>query len=236
MSVLKFFDCNCCFGRKGIINPGSYYKAEDLVNRMEYYGIYKALVYHTMAREYSPAVGNDLLMEEIKPYSCLEPVWAVMPHHTGEFPPPDLLISKMRKNKVRAVTMFPSAADHDYSLAEWNSGELLSALEKNGILLIIGLEQFTSWNDIHDLCSRYRQLNIIITNLNYRVDRNLYPLLKKFDNLYIEISGYKVHQGIEEICRAFGANRMIYGSNSPLFTAAASICLLNYMFIELYVY
>ena len=76
-----------------------------------------------------------MLNDEIKPYNLLEPLWTVMPHHTGEFLPPEELILEMKKNQARAATMFPAMVDHGYSLADWNSGELLSALEKSGILL-----------------------------------------------------------------------------------------------------
>lgn len=45
MKELEFFDCNCSFGMRSIRYPGSFYKIEDLVNKMEYYGIKRALVY-----------------------------------------------------------------------------------------------------------------------------------------------------------------------------------------------
>lgn len=228
MDIIRYFDCNCSFGMRGIVNPRSFYKAEDLVKKMEYYGIKKALVYHSMAREYHPKIGNQMLMEEIRQYNFLEPVWTVMPNHTAEFIEPSELIKDMKTNNIRIVTMFPAAADQGFSLAEWNCGGLLGEIEKYRIPLIIGFEQFTSWNEIHDFCSLHPELKLILTNINYRAARNLYALLKKFDNLYIETSGLKMHCGIEDFCTAFGAKRLVYGSAMPVMSGSASVSMLNY--------
>lgn len=222
-----FFDCNCSFGMRGILNPGSFYKVEDLLSRMSRYGIKRALVYHSMAREYNPSTGNQMLVDEIGKHSSLIPVWAVMHHHTGEFPEPERLIRNMRDQGIRAVTMFPAMTDHGFSMEEWNCGELLYILEKHRIPLFMGLDQIT-WNELHDLLGHHPELPVIITNVSYRINRNLYALLKKFNNLHIETNGYKVHYGIEEICKVFGAHRLIFGSGMPVFSGASAVSLVNY--------
>ena len=229
MDRIRFFDCNCSYGRRAVVNPGSFFRLEELVGKMEHYGIEKALVYHSLARENSPAVGNRMLREEIAEYSCMEAVWTVMPHHTGEFSPPEVFINEMKLNGARTAVMFPSAADHGYSLSEWNCGDLLGALEQYGIPLIIGLEQFAgSWDGVHGLCSSHPQLKMILTGVNYRTNRNLYPIMKKFSNIYIELSGYKVHSGIEEVCELFGAKRLVFGTGMPVYSGGSAVSMLNY--------
>lgn len=227
MEELQYFDCNCSFGMRGIVEPGSFHKAGDLVERMRHYGIKRALVYHSMAREYNPAVGNSMLMKEITDDPSFYPLWVVMPHHTGEFPEPEELRRRMKEYNVRAVRMFPAPAEHCYSLARWNCGELLSMLEACKIPLFIGLAQL-DWERLHELCSDYPGLKIIVTELGYSVDRDLYPLLKKFENLYIETTGYKVHSGIEEICGRFGAHRLIFGSRMPEYSGGSAVSMINY--------
>ena len=76
---------------------------------MEEYRIEKALVLHSIAREHDPAVGNARLLEEIKGHDQLIPVWAVMPHHTGEMDAPDVLTEKMLSSGVKAAALFPSS-------------------------------------------------------------------------------------------------------------------------------
>ena len=224
---LEFFDCDCFFGKRSVVNPGSFYKLEDLTERMKFHGICKALVYHSMAREYNPVVGNDMLLKEIGGNLELYPVWVIMHHHTGEFPKPDTLLFKMKENNIRAVRMFPGNSDHAYSIAGWNCGELFSMLEAKGIPLLIGMDQLT-WDDLHTLCSDFPALPVILSGAGYGSDRNLYALLEKCVNLYIETIGYKPHNGIEEICRVFGANRLIFGSGMPLFSAGSAVSMVNY--------
>jgi predicted TIM-barrel fold metal-dependent hydrolase len=212
---------------RAIVDPGSFYKIEDLVKRMSHYGIKKALVYHSMAHEYNPDMGNKMLMEQIADYSLFYPLWVVMPHHTGEFHEPDKLRKQMKENGVKAVKIFPGLNDHAYSIERWNCGELFTTLETCRVPLFIGLNQL-NWNELHDLCGSYPQMNIILTELSYSADRNLYPLLKKFENLNIETTGYKVHNGIEEICSRFGAHRLFFGSRLPEYSGGSAVSMINY--------
>lgn len=231
MEPLTYFDCNSSLGRRGIVHPGSFVHPEDLIDKMDRYGIERALVYHSLAREYDPAAGNRMLMDELArlPANRLAPVWVVMPHHTGEFPHPRELVGDLKTHGVRAVAMFPSAQDHGYSLADWNCGELFGTLESCRIPLFIGWDQFGGeWNVLHALCAGYPQLPVVLTGVTYRLDRNLYPLLHKCGNLRLELSGYKVHNGIEEICARFSAHRVLFGSGMPVFSGASAAAMLNY--------
>ena len=227
MEEIKYFDCNCNFGMRGVIDPGSFYKVEDLKKRMEHYGISKALVYHSLAREYSPMVGNAMLMDEIQKYPEFYPMWAVMPHHTNEFYTPSELKEKLRINNVRAVCIFPGVSEQFFSTENWICGELFKMLESCKIPLFAGMTQL-GFSEIARICTEYPGLTIILTDLSYSIDRNLYGLLGSFKNLNIEISGYKVHNGIEEICEKFGADRMIFGSKMPEFSGGAAVSMVNY--------
>jgi hypothetical protein len=124
MEPLDFFDCNCSFGMRSVKYPESFFALDELIKNMNNYGIKKALVYHSMAREYDIATGNKMLMNEIADYPCLYPVWVVMHHHTGEFPTSDLLKVQLKENNIKAVRIFPSVSDHGYSISDWNCGEL----------------------------------------------------------------------------------------------------------------
>ena len=227
MKPLPFFDCNCSFGARGIVNPGSFWKVEDLIRKMECYGIRKALVYHAMAREYNPLEGNRMLMDEIGRYPQLIPVWVAAPHHTGEFPKAEELEKQLMVNGVRAVRIFPAALEHNYCIAAWNCGELFTMLQSCGIPLFIGLDQL-DWGQIYTLCSEYADLKVVLMDVDYGIDRNLYALLKQFDNLYIETHRYKVHYGIEEICGRFGAHRLLFGSGLPVYSGASAVSMINY--------
>jgi predicted TIM-barrel fold metal-dependent hydrolase len=58
--------------------------------------------------------------------------------------------------------------------------------------------------------------------------RNLYPLLERHSNLYLETSTYMVHRGIEEFVRLFGAERLLFGSRYAAYAPGAAVAGLMY--------
>ena len=75
MDSVRFFDCSSMIGRRRIKDPSSFYETDELIRKMKYCGIESAMVYHSLASEYSPAVGNQMLMEEIKDFPFFMGVW-----------------------------------------------------------------------------------------------------------------------------------------------------------------
>jgi predicted TIM-barrel fold metal-dependent hydrolase len=207
--------------------PGSFHRREDLVGAMARYGIGNALVYHSLAREYNPQLGNGEVLKETGQEPALFPAWVVLPHHTGEFPEPKKLVAMMKAANVRAARMFPAEWEQQFSLAEWNCGALFSTLEEHRVPLFIGLDQ-VDWRSIQELLSRHPALDVVLTDVSYRIDRNVYALLDRHARLSIETIGYKVHRGIEEICRRFGAERLVFGSGMPVYSGAAAVTMIRY--------
>lgn len=228
MEKIKFFDCHCAVGRRMVKNPGSFHETDELLRKMELYGIDNAMVYHTMAKDYAPVIGNQMLMDEIIDHPNLKAVWVVLPHHTGEFPDPAELEKQLKLHNISAVRIFPSGHDHGFSLKDWCSGELLRMLEECRIPMMIGLNQLSSWDSLHDLLFDYPNLRVILTDLHYNCGRNLYPLFKKFEHLYVETIGFKVFDGIEDVCKRFGAERLIFGSCAPLYSGGAAVGMITY--------
>ena len=225
---LSFFDCDCILGRRNKVQPGSFWETDQLLAEMDRLGIAKALVYHAEALEYHPTPGNFTLMEEIKDQPRLEPVWIVLPNHTGDFFEPDELIGLLKQHDVHFVRMFPSANNHNYAFTEWCCGALFAALEQAGVTLMIGLDQ-TNWEGIRAVAMAHPKLKILVANVAYREDRNLYPVLKQCENIYIETLAYKTTGGIDEVARRFGVERLVYGSGLPIFSAAAATAMIRYL-------
>lgn len=232
--MISFLDSNCVIGRRSIRRSGhpgeaETYLLQDLLTEMDYTGIGDALVYHSLAKEYVPMLGNRKLMDEISGNDRLHPCWVLMPSNTGEMPPPEALVGEMQELGVKAARLFPS--QHSYSLSDWCSGELLKELEKHSIVVIMEIDQI-GWDGLHGLCSRYPELPLIITNLSYRINRYLYPLMEKFENLYVETSGYHMHKGIESLCQRFGAERLIFGTRMPYFIPGPGVSMINYSLVN----
>ena len=228
MNELSFFDCNCQIGRYGVKHPEAFTTADELVKEMEYIGISEALAYHSMAKEYAPAVGNEMLLAEIE-NKPIRPCWVVMPHHTGEMPQPYELVARMKQKGVRAVRAFPAL--HQFRLSDWCSGELLEMIDANRIPLFLDLDQ-TSWDEIATILKDHPWLNLVLLRTSYRIDRYIYPLFERYEHLRIEAATYQVNCGIEEICSRFGAKRLLFGTGLPFTEAGPSIAQITYAEID----
>lgn len=225
---MTFFDANVCYG--GVKTPSQAvdYSLDALLRRMKEYNIEKALVVHSMAREHDAPTGNELLMKEIKGHDCLLPVWVLLPHHTGEMEEPGTLTERMVKEGVKAATMLPSVAFHSFSMRRWSVGPLLDALCERRIPLIIGIEQVGGMEGLAQLALENPSLPIIATNVAYRADRFLYPLMEQTKNLYVETSSYKPYFGLQEFVKRFGAERLVFGSGMPAIDPAASAAVVTW--------
>jgi predicted TIM-barrel fold metal-dependent hydrolase len=216
----NYFDCNGEIGIRRVINPGSFYETEELLRKMDYYGIGEALVHHSLAEGYHPQTGNARLMDEIKDIPRLHPVWVAMPHFTGEFPAPDALREAMKENGVKAVRMFPQT--HGYSVSDWICGPLFDMLATYRVPLFIGSDQITPDN-LHSVMVNHPALTVVLTHIHYNNTRNLYALLSNFKNLHLETIGFKPLEGIEDVCKKFGAERLIFGTGAPLYSGGAAV-------------
>jgi len=188
-------------------------------------GISRALAIHALAKELAPVEGNELIVALARDFQWIEPCWVVMPHHTGEMPAPENLLPEMRKNGVRSARLFPSL--HGWRMNEYGAGELLSALEAACVPALVDLDQ-TNWDEVDQVCAAHPALPLVVVRVTYRIDRTLYPLLEKHQNLSIEISGYQPHRAIEEIAGRFGAHRLLFGTGLPVFEPGSAVGMVTY--------
>jgi hypothetical protein len=220
----EFWDCNTFIGQRvgRRLAPAYEVTPGRLVDEMDRLGIAAAMSYHVLSHEHAPVVGNGRLLSELQGNPRLLPVWVVMPEHTDELPPPRTLVHEMLDAGVHMARMFPATnlSGHRFSLADWSVGGLLTELAAHRIPLVLDFKLFRRdeppWDSIVDICERHPALPVVLVDVQGRNNRNLYPLLAKLPNLYIETAGLNVHHGIEDVCRRFGAERLLFGSGYPI--------------------
>jgi len=240
---LELFDANCFYGRAKSPGAKQIKKIEDLYTEMEFYGIKEALVYHISAKEEHFAVGNETLANELNDTRRLHLVCTAIPHHTGEIDSPDAFFKEMKSQGFCACRLFPRY--HGFFLNKTVCGEMLNTLERYRMPLIIdhfegvtwesidktsiaeiqrSLEGVT-WDRIEQVLLAFPNLPLIVTNVmnGYGQERYFYPLLKFHKNLYLETSTLQVAGSLENICRVFGAERLIFGSGLPLINPGGPI-------------
>ena len=230
MSDLQFFDAHCYVGRYKIFRPGSFYRTEDLLRRMEHFGISEALVTHAMSREHHPIDGNAAVMEETRSHPNLHPCWALLPPASKELPKPGELIPEMIARGVRVAKLFYGS--YSFPISEWCIGELLAEMEAHRVPTFLDPNfEFdtwemdkSDWDGVDALCRAHPGLPVILSEARFRSsNRLLYHLLERRPNLHIELSGYWAYHGIEFITREFGANRLIFGTRMPVRDPACAI-------------
>jgi Predicted metal-dependent hydrolase of the TIM-barrel fold len=221
LDEIQFFDSNVMLGEQSTIIKGRIYRTVDIINRLSECGIKEALVYHNCSVNNNPLLGNDLIIEEIKGFDSIYPVWALLPFTTMELGTPYEVREGLIKNKIKGVLLSPST--HGYVLSNWCLGDLLEMLESLRMPVFIELDKDISWNELHSILSSFPNLSIILRGAHYGSSRVLYRLLDRHSNLYVETWSYQLFFGIEEIVKNFGAGRMIFGSNAPVYTPGASL-------------
>lgn len=219
--MLDFFDCNVGLGKPRVPMPGGVLDTPKLLAEMDRYGIGEALVYHFFAKRHAPGRGNALVSEAAAGSDRLHPCWVLLPPGTGEMPPLGTLAEQMRAGGVRAVRIAPEAAAHKYSLARVVCGELFDWLAEARIPVFVE-QGAIPWGDVDRLMEGYPGLRLVLVDVMYRINRDLYPRLRAYEGLYVETSGFQQHCGIQDVCERFGPGRLLFGSRLPLLCGGAA--------------
>jgi len=226
---LKFFDCNACFGRP-IIRPIRFAEtAEDLLREMDFFSIDEALVFHSMQRDDSPVVGNEILLKEIEGFERLHGTFAILPLQTGELGSPEIILEKMKTRGIRAFRAFPS--EHKYLMTRTALGVLYELMIERSIPLFISVNEscggISGWYLIENILSDAPDLTLVVTEHgSWGHDRFFRPLIEKYENLYLDISRYELDGGISDFCAKYGAERLLFGTGFPQWNPGGPILML----------
>ncbi len=202
--------------------------AREILDRLKPMGISRALVHSALSKELHPVEGNAAVLEEVKD-TPLVPCWSALPAATHELAPPDQFIKQMRANGVGALRLFPLT--HSYVLSDWCMGTLYEALEADRVPIFVEVAQ-TSMDQVASALHAFPKLRMILVRPAYRGDRMIYPLMERYEHLYIETSNYVASGGIEEVCRRFGSRRLVFGTGLPYYEPGAAVSSVTYAEID----
>jgi len=222
---LFFFDCNCMIGKRADRREGEPWSLEELLADMNTCGISEALVTHALSRDYDPAAGNQEISRLVAGTRVLHGCWAILPPSSGEIPAPNAFLREMLAKGIDAAIAYPHA--HNYSLAGWSVGPLLSALENYRMPLLLPFGQ-SDWEEIERLCGEHTSLPVIVTGLNYRQLRFLLPLWEKYHNLFVDLSWFSIHDGLAYLAERGVLRQVLFGTNYPLYEPGAAVTMVTY--------
>ncbi|MPY90613.1 MAG: amidohydrolase family protein [Luteitalea sp.] len=224
---VDYFDCSAFVGRWAVPHTAAFYTAAELVRHMDYYGIDQALVWHAAGQAASPTIGNRLLMEEIAGHSRLHPVWGLLPEFFQTSETRRMILQSLQNHQVRAVRISPAPNHHHYSIRSWVCGPMFEALAERHIPLFMERDE-VGWNDWAEVLQTWPALPVVLVNPGYRNERHLYPLLERYPQFYLEASTFVGHRRLEALMHRFGAGRLLFGTQMPVWDPGAILSVLAY--------
>lgn len=231
---MKLFDCNACFGNEMInhecVNHENFIvlekvalakTAEELLERMDDMEISQSIVWHKAQYELDATAGNTKLLEETAGLrERLIPSWTILPDITDEQYRPKVFFPEMKKHGVKVLRAFP--VQDRYLLNDVTMGEQLSLISEQKIPLFLSPQ--TGFEYIYEVLKEFPDLTVVLVNIGWWPSaRLIYPLLARYQNVYFETGDFSMLHGYEEVCRKFGSERLLFGTNFPTNTMAGSI-------------
>ena len=211
-----FFDCNCMYGR--MLSPPLRHAVttDDLLAEMDFCGVEESLVLSSASLQDAQVTGNELVRRDTANRSRLHPTWALLPTQTRELGSGEEFLARMSTAGVRALHAFPEP--HNYLLGRIGCGDLLTLLQAHRVPVIV---HRYDWTKLTDLLTAFPGLVLVQTAVgSWGFDRLVRPLLEAFPNFYFEISNYQEAGGLEDHCRRYGPERLLFGTNYPYFNMA----------------
>jgi predicted TIM-barrel fold metal-dependent hydrolase len=187
--------------------------APEFVARMDSLGIARAVVSHTMSWRHDPAKGNARIVDELAGHDRLSPCWVALPGSCGELPAPRRFVEQARAAGVVATRVYPE--DHGFDLAGPDFAGYADAFEDARLPVMVDIAQ-TSWAAVETVASAHPELPLIVGEIGYRLLREAAGVLGRNENVFVDLSGFTTHEGLEWLCARFGPRRVVFGTGAPL--------------------
>jgi len=207
-----FFDAFTRFGPKPGQHSAQSWTLTHLIEEMRHCSISGALVTSTATTLYDAMLENHRLCEQLASHDFLFPAWNVLPHWTGECPPPDRLIQLMEQADVRAVTLSPKT--NGWDLNSHYSMPLLDALQANCIPVIFDCRSEVEMPELEQLLARFPTLPVLLIGVSWTKQRAVTPLLLHNRNLHIAFDHFQVNRGLEWLVAHNCADQLVFASNA----------------------
>jgi predicted TIM-barrel fold metal-dependent hydrolase len=212
----EFFDANAALGS---MQRGTWRPATDraaMLAAMDLAGIERALVWHLGQLDWSVPEGNELTSAAVAGEGRLWGCWTLLPPQTGELPPVAQLLERMKRERIRAVRLFPG--EHRYVAGRTALGPLLDTLRRRRVPVFLSLERGgVDYPLVDRLLAEFPGLPCVLCDVGvWGVDRFTRPLLERHPGLVLETSCLTLQDGVlDALVRDYGAGRLAFGTGFP---------------------
>lgn len=212
------YDVNCFYGYWP--NQSSCIVGRRDLRSLKALGIERFCMSSTKAIFWDWRSGNDEILAFAAKNPEVIPV-AVFPHGAGKSGEVDEYLQK--GVRLFRVTDLPGVRDAV-------SRKWLETLSENecGLIVPYGHDPFvaysTEWHQgVLRLAEGFPRITFILSGLNYPHLDGVLELLGACGNTLLEISWFQLCDGIRYLCHSVGAERLVFGTNCPVFTPEAAV-------------
>ncbi len=217
---MKFFDMLFPIGRSNRGRDESPCSQAEALVLMDQYDISEALVYHTVARDNNPELGNAVLSDAISD-SRLHKIWAYEFSDVKEQATPEDFLRAALKDNVKAIMVNPLIRDIRITRNQ-RILNLAKLLEQRRIPLMLTYRQWDGeqqdvidWYELADFCNTFPKLPIISWEWRSRANRPMFDAMQEAKNLIVSLASIWQAQMTELIVNNFGADRLIFSMGLP---------------------
>lgn len=193
--------------------------ADEMLAFMDEYGIDGAVAYATRALA-DPAEGNRLM-----------DAWAagsggrIQACHYVDAPDALMLEKSLKASRPACVRLLPKT--QQYSLNPFYCGEVFEVLDALRIPVLLP-EGEVDYEALPGFFSAFRYVPVVLLRQGVHHSRLLTPLLKAFDNLYLDTSNMVDAGLLDMYADKFGAHRLLFSSGMPQLEPCGALGLVLY--------
>ncbi|WP_163505981.1 amidohydrolase family protein [Fodinicola acaciae] len=183
---------------------------EGLAADMRRLGIAAAVVGSTASVWHDPANGNAEALT-VAGMAGMHPCVTILP------PTPE---ESVDLKGATAARMYP--VTHDFDPLDPAMDPLYEQLVARGLPLTVGLPDI-GWPTLDALAGRWPRLPVIVSAIGYRALRRLAAVFRRRPNLHADLVNFASHEGLEWFVRHFGAERLLFGTGTPVRDPAEAV-------------
>jgi predicted TIM-barrel fold metal-dependent hydrolase len=153
--------------------------------------------------------------------------WTILPPQTREVITAGFF-EQMAMQRVVALRAFPDL--HRFQLRKSVFGGFLDELAARRIPLMLQIEGNIPWPTVYDLLEEVPNLTCVLCDIGIAgVDRQMWPLLERYPNVYVDSSLLSLGEGaMEAMVGEFSSRRILFGTGFPArYAEAAALQLLH---------
>lgn len=224
-----FFDANCSLGAPMNEMVCHADTVADLYAEMDRNGVDKALVAYLNAQSAGPVFANHtlakMLADDVE--GRLFGVWQILPEDCDELPHGEAFFKAMKERRIVAATHL--AGPCRWVPCRLTIGGVMDGLRERRIPLLTSPTNYADgWTGLYRFIEEFPEnIYILIPGGLWGTDRVIRPLLANYPNTYLETSTFWQPEGLRDIARKYGADRIVYGSGFPKFNQGAMMTVVH---------